>query len=175
VSFDEVVTEGNDIVDGELRCGMGIHHCSLINRIFLLGNSCFDGEKLYIDIGHVHCGTLNRKRGLLNGLNAVLVNQTGYFYACLTGKIRDKTVVEYVTADPVRFVCNHSFHDVRCIFDGTGMTYISVDVILTVILPSGDLVYTAARIFVKGNIVLFDQFGILRLDEEAVVFGVMFA
>ena len=170
MSFDEVVAEGNDIVDGKLSGGVGIHHGSLINRIFLLGNSCFDGEKLYIDVGHVHCSTLKRKRGLLNGLNTVFVDHAGYFYACFGGKVRDQTAVDYVAANLVGLVGNHSFHDVGRIFTGAVVAYVAVEILLTVVLPAGDLVYTAARIFVKGNIVLLNKLGILRLDEEAVVF-----
>ena len=59
VCFDEVVAECNDIVDRKLGGGVRLEHCGVVNMFLLLGNSCLDGEKLNVDVGHIHCGALN--------------------------------------------------------------------------------------------------------------------
>ena len=42
-------------------------------------------------------------------------------------------------------------------------------------LPACNLIYAAAGIFIKRNVVSFDKLGIFVLDVEAVIFCVMFA
>ena len=44
VGFEEVVAEGDDLVDGEVLRGVGIEHGGLIDVLFFAGEGGFDGE-----------------------------------------------------------------------------------------------------------------------------------
>ena len=50
----------------------------------------------------------------------------------------------------------------------------TVQILLLSILPACDLIDTAARIFVKRNSVAINKLGVLGLNKEIVIFGIMF-
>ena len=71
--FDEVVAEGNDIVDRKLGGGVRLEHCGVVDMLTLLGYSRLDGEELNVDVGHIHCRALNGEASDVGRLNSELV------------------------------------------------------------------------------------------------------
>ena len=111
VCFDEVVAEGDDIVDRKLGGGVRLEHCCVVNMLLLLCNSRFDGEKLNVDISHIHSRALNGQTSDVCRLDSELVDKARNLYAGICGQIVDKTAIEHVTADLVGSVGNYSVHN----------------------------------------------------------------
>src|SRR5690606_14902214 len=74
-----------------------------------------------------------------------------------------------------RYIGHHCVHDSRSILACFLVAYIVVKILDLVVLPACNLVYAAAGIFVKGNVITLDKLGVLGLDEEVVVLCVMLA
>ena len=110
LGFDEVVAHGNDIVDGQLGGGVRIEHCRVVDVLSLFGCRSLDGEKLDVDVGHVHRSKLGRESSLGCRLNAVGIDHAGNLNAGLTGQIVDKAVIKHVAVDSERLIGNDSLH-----------------------------------------------------------------
>ena len=87
--FDEVVAEGNDIVDRKLGGGVRLEHCCVVDMLTLLGYSRLDGEELNVDVGHIHSRALNGKTSDVSRLDSELVNKAGNLYAGICGQVVD--------------------------------------------------------------------------------------
>ena len=175
VCFDEVVAEGDDIVDRKLGGGVRLEHCGVVDMLLFLGNSRLNGEELYVDVGHVHCRELNGQASDVGRLNTKLIYKAGNFYASICGQVVDKSAVEHVTADLVCVVGNDRFHDPGCVFVCSLVGYVVGEILLLVAVPARDLIDAAAGILVKRNSVTLDELGVLFLDEEVVVLRIVLA
>ena len=87
MSLDEVVYHLLDSVDVKLASGVRIEHCRLIDMLLLEGTSCFNCEKLNVDIGHVHSRALNGESTYVGGCDTVTVYKAGNLYASLCREV----------------------------------------------------------------------------------------
>ena len=73
--FIELVAHCDDIVDGELCCGMRLKHCGVVDVLTLAGNCRLDGEELRIDVGHIHSRELYGESADVGRMDAAAVNK----------------------------------------------------------------------------------------------------
>ena len=172
--LEELVAHLDDVVDGKLCRGVGIEHCRLIDMLLFLRYRRLYGEKLGVDVSHIHRRALHGKSAHVAGMNAVTVNQTRHLDAGICGQVVDKPVVQHVAADLIGLVGDYRLHNARCVLARSLMLYIAaVEDGLLLLLPARNLVYAAAGVLVKRNIPSIDKLGILRLDVEGVILGVV--
>ena len=117
---------------------------------------------------------LERKVSNVCRCDSVSVYNARNLNACFLGKIGNATIVDNVTADDIRNVCNHSFHYVGCVFAcAFVLNNATVHDRISLLCPTVDLVYTAARIFVKRNVELLDKIVSALLDVEGIVLSIV--
>ena len=75
VSIDQLVAHGHDVVDGQLRAGVGVEHDGLVDVIPLQRAGGLDGQQLHVDICAVQRRALLRQVADPGGLHAVPVHQ----------------------------------------------------------------------------------------------------
>ena len=172
VSIAKLVAHGHDVVGAKLTTRMGIKHCRLIDVLHLACCRRFNGEKLAVDIGHIHCRKLYGESSHLGGCDAVFVHKTRHFYASICREIFNKSFVDYVSAYLVRRVCNYRFHYARSVLARAYVLQSALrHELLLLIRPSLYLSDTASRIFVQRNVEPLDKLRIAILDVKHVVFN----
>ena len=155
---------------------MGLQHGRHVDVLPLLGDRRLDGQQLGIDVGHVHGRQLDRQLANVAGVHAPVVHQAGHLHAGVGGQVVDQPGVEHVAADLVGIAGDNGFHDIGGVLPGTLVGHLAVvqDVFL-LLFPALDLVYAAAGILVQGNVELLNELGVLGLDVEGIVLGVVLA
>ena len=131
------------------RAGVRLEHCGVVDMFLLLSNSRLDGEELNVDVGHIHCRALNGQTSDVGRLDSELVNKAGNLYAGIRGKVVDKSLVEYVTADLIGVVGNDRFHNIGRVLVSSLVRNVVGEILLLVAVPTVDLVDTTAGILVK--------------------------
>ena len=90
---DEVITQAPNLVQREFGSGMWIERCCMIDVLALAGEGCFDGHRLYVDVGLHHGCQMWRQVADFGWLQAALVDQDGDFDAATLGKVVDQPAV----------------------------------------------------------------------------------
>ncbi len=177
MSLDELVAHLDDGIDIQFGAGVGIQHGCQVDVLLLAGAGGLDGHKLAVDVGHIQRRALGGKLTHTGRQDAAAVDETGNLHTGLLGEIgNEMTGIQHVTADLIGLAGDDRLHDIGAILMGAGMGLHGAVLDLGVfLLPSSDLIDTAAGILVEGNVVALDKAGEVLLDEPRIVLGVMLA
>jgi hypothetical protein len=99
------------------------------------------------------------------------------FLSVIFRQVGDQMVgVQHVAANLVGSIGYNGLHNVGGVFSGTGVLFgTGGKQLLVFFFPTFNLFYATAGIFVQRNIVPFDQFGVLALNVEHIIFGIVLA
>ena len=176
MSFNQVIHKAADFVDGQVCAGMGIEKRSLIDILFLSGQRSIDYQLMDADLAHIQRCQLMGQIANMARLNATGIGKAGNFYAAIVRQIGDQTVVHHIAAEREVLSGFQCFDDAGCVFIAAFVGQFRVfNKGFCNISPLFDLNAASSGIFVQRNVVLLDEFGVLVLDEEGVVLGVVLA
>ena len=157
VGFDEVIHKAANFVDGQVGTGVGIKKRSLIDVLFLSGQSRIDHKLMDADLAHIEGRQLMRQVTDVAGLNAAGIGKAGDLHAAVIGQIGDQAVVHHIAAEGEVLSGFQCFNDAGCIFVASGMSKIFVmNQLFGLFCPTFSLPNSTTRIFVKGDVVLIN-------------------
>ena len=177
VGLDQRIDHLDDRIDVQLASGVRVEHGGLIDVLLFVRDSGLDGQKMDVDVRHVHGGALHRERAGPARMHAGAVHETRHLHARIFRQIRDQAAgVENVAADLIGNAGGDGLHDVGGVLTAAGMVK-DVRLVQRVALlgPARDLIDAAAGVFVERDVEALDQLRIAGLDVERIVLRVVLA
>ena len=177
VGLDQRIDHLDDRIDVQLASGVRVEHGGLIDVLLFVRDSGLDGQKMDVDVRHVHGGALHRERAGPARMHAGVVHETRHLHARIFRQIRDQVAgVENVAADLIGNAGGDGLHDVGGVLTAAGVVE-DVRLVQRVALlgPARDLIDAAAGVFVERDVEALDQLRIAGLDVERIVLRVVLA
>ena len=111
VGFDQLQGHFFDIVQAQLRGGVGIEHGGPDHIGALSGPGGLDGQQLDVDVGHIHGGADGGQGTDEGGMDTGGVHQAGDLHAGGLGEIGDQVArVQHIAADADGLVGDDGLH-----------------------------------------------------------------
>ena len=154
---------------------MRIEQGCLVDFLLATRDDRFDGQQLRVDVRLVDGRTLRREPSEIRALHTVTIDEAGDFDNGFGRQVFDETVVQDVTGDRIRIVCDDGFHDAAAEFVGllVRQDRIFTDVFV-LLVPVGDDGAATVRRRIQRDVVFIDEFRIVAFDPIGHVFGGMF-
>ncbi len=153
--FDQLVDQGPDLVEAELRGGVRVEHGSMIDMLPFPGQRGFHDQRLHVDIRLLQRGELRRHPANFGRLKPVLIHKTRDFDTTALREIVDQSIVGHIAIHDARRSGFHGVDDERAIFLAA---LIALFIQLTalqgglVCLPLGDLDLAALDVLIQRDL-----------------------
>ena len=153
---------------------MRIHHRGVIDVIAIFGEDRLREQRLHVDIGLHQRRQMRRQRAHFGRLDAVGVHQAGHFHTAALRQVVDEIIVSHVAVHHAWLAGPDGVHDGAGIFaGGFHLNALPALIALQLLMPVGQLLDAAFRVFIQRHFIASEKVIAARLDKPWRVFREM--
>jgi len=166
VSLDELVTQRDDLIDGEFCRGVRVQHGRLIDGILAPGEGRLNGELLHVDVRAIECGALGRQVPHVGGRDARAIGHAHHLHGGTVGQVGDEARIQHIAPKSKGHAGLDGLQDVGGIFVPALVLNRPIGQQLGPhVLPALNLLNAPPGVFVQRNPEAFDELRCVLADE----------
>ena len=153
---------------------MRIHHRGVIDVIPVFVEDRLRQQRLYVDVGLHQRRQMRRQRAHFGRLNTVGVHQASHFHAATLRQVVDEIIVAHIAVHHAWLAGPDGVHDGAGILAGWFHLYaLAALIALQLLMPVGQLLDAAFRVFIQRHFIVSDKVIAARLDKPWRIFREM--